>query len=218
MMEVISDNVKIQKESALSLPLSDTHTHTHTHTNTPTCTVEVEVHSTTTEGSLFSGCNTNTAVRLSLFTCAHVGAGVHTHIPGPVFWFPGCPIVACQSLINGPLCICVSVCRLIRQPSWPHVTSSVSSAPLTLLSTTDHPPSPSRLWGYVARDSANTRTHVHTPTLNEYEYPLNLCGTRRLSSRAACICFGSSSCYWDGGVASSGLPSAAAPSQTHEGA
>ena len=45
--------------------------------------------------------------------------------------------------------------RLIRQPCWPHVTSSVSSAPLTLLSTTDHPPSPSLLQGSVA----HTLTH-----------------------------------------------------------
>lgn len=115
---------------------------------------------TTTEGSLFSGLFTNTTEAHNVHMCtfsrtsqhARVYTQTRTHIPGPVFWFPGCPIVPCHPLVNGPLCICVCVCacvcRLIRQPSWPHVTSSVSS-PLTLLSTTDHPPPPPLLWGSV---------------------------------------------------------------------
>ncbi len=144
-----------------SLSLSHTHTH-----------IEVGVHSTTTEGSLFSGWDTNTAVRLSLLTCAHVRACVHTHTHTHkhthththtrssvlVSWLPYCTLAVFNKWSSVYLC----VCRLIRQPFWPHVTSSVSSAPLTLLSTTDHPPSPSLLQGSVAWNSGYTHTRTHT--------------------------------------------------------
>ncbi len=144
-----------------SLSLSHTHTH-----------IEVGVHSTTTEGSLFSGWDTNTAVRLSLLTCAHVRACVHTHThthtnthththtPGPVFWFPGCPIVPWQSLINGPLCICVCVdssvspSGLMSHPAFPPPRWHYSA----LLITHHHLHSSRDLWHET--QATHTRTHT----------------------------------------------------------
>lgn len=102
---------------------------------------------------------------------SHVCKHTPTHTSGLMFWFPGQPYCAMAAFNKWPsvylclplrvyvlVCVCVHVygCNwLICQPCWPHVMSSVSFSPLTLLSTTDHPPSPSPLQGTVAWKSTH---------------------------------------------------------------
>lgn len=156
-----SCNIKVYTQNNAKPSLAHGHTHR-----------EVGVHSSTTEGSLFSECDTINAVRLFPFTCAQeytthahaVRTNTHTHTSGPVFWFPGCPIVLWQSLINGPLCICVCVCVQ-------GCDSSVSPAGLM-----SHSAFPWACWHYSAQlithhhlrssrvlwhESQNRHTHFH---------------------------------------------------------
>lgn len=110
------------------------------------------------------------SVRLS--PVPHVHTAMHAHT-GPVFWFPGLPYCPLTVFNKCPLCICacarVFVCRLIRQPPWLHVTTS-----MTLLSTTDHPASPRLLQGNFTHTLTQaqafegmicTNLHPHMPVL-----------------------------------------------------
>lgn len=185
---------------------------------------KVGFHNTITEGSLFSGLGINTTKTHNVHMCtlsrtsqhARVHTQTHTHIPGPVFWFPGCPIVPCYPLINGPLCICVCVCACVFEC----VDSSVSPPGLmshpafpphwhssALLITHRHLHSSGVLW------QETRHTHLHTRRI----FPFDSWIIRTIiAARAYPFWFVLLLSRW--GLLPPDSPSSAAPLQPHKGA